>query len=356
MNDATRRCLDDLEERLDPAEEERIIAEWAAFTEGSFRGDIFTPLRSRPNPPRFAWPSVSVNAALADYDAMVLQQYGAVSATLEAGGGLMLNVRSNYGSSIAPLLFGVQPYIMAEELNTLPTSIPLNDSDAVRRLVDAGIPSLTAGFGAQVLEMGHRYAEIARTHPKIGQFVSIYHPDLQGPMDICEVIWGSTVFVALYEQRDLVKSFLELATETYVAFLNKWLEVVPFHPRTNTHWGLMHAGNIMLRDDSAMNLSPAMFEDFIRPYDQRLLRTFGGGAIHFCGRGDHYIRSMCDMEGMHAIAMSQPEYNNMERIYAATVDRGIKLIGLRRSEAERALAAGRDLHGQVHCTEPASAA
>ncbi|HUT21297.1 MAG TPA: hypothetical protein VM366_19270, partial [Anaerolineae bacterium] len=244
----------------------------------------------------------------------------------------------------------------AEDLDTLPTSWPLNDAEAVRRLVDGGIPDLRTGFGARVLEMGERYTEIARLYPKIGRYVCIYHPDLQGPMDICEVVWGSTVFVSLYEQPDLVKSFLELATQTYTAFLNEWLKIVPFRPFANVHWGLMHRGNIMLRDDSAMNVSPAMFEEFIRPYDQRLLRTFGGGAVHFCGRGDHYIASMCEMEGVYAIAMSQPEYNDMERIYHHTVDKDIKLLGLRRSEAERALAAGRDLGGKVHCSEPARAA
>jgi hypothetical protein len=352
MNDLVKRCLEDLEERLDPAEEERILAEWLAFTEGRFTGDIFTPQRGRPNPARVEWPKVGVNPALEDYDAMILQQFGAVSAVLEGAGGAMLNVRSNYGSSIAPLLFGVEPFIMAEELNTLPTSVPLNDANAVRRLVDAGIPDLQTGFGGQVLEMGQRFAEIACLYPKIGRYVVIYHPDLQGPMDICEVVWGATMFLALYEQPDLVKAFLELATQTYTAFLNEWLRTVPFRPYANVHWGLMHRGNIMLRDDSAMNLSPAMFDEFIRPYDQRLLHAFGGGAIHFCGRGDHYVASMCGMEGMHAIAMSQPDHNDMERIYRHTVDRGIMLLGLQRSEAERALAAGRDLHGNVHCSEP----
>ena len=348
MNDQLRRCLDDLEERLDAADEDRILAEWVDFTEGRFRGDVFTPQRSRPLPPRVEWPEIRVNAALADYDAMCLQQYGAVSAVLERAGGSVLNVRANYGSSIAPLLFGVDVFVMDDELNTLPTSVPLNDPDAIQRLLDAGVPPVETGYGAQVLEMGRRYTAIAREYPKIGRYVHIYHPDLQGPMDICEVVWGSTVFMALYEQPDTVKAFLDLATETYTAFLNAWLGIVPFREGANTHWGHMHKGYIMLRDDSAMNLSPEMFDEFIRPYDQRLLDTFGGGAIHFCGRGDHYISRMGQMPGMHAIAMSQPELNDMERIYQATVDRGIKLLGLKRSEVERALGAGRDLRGQVH--------
>jgi hypothetical protein len=47
--------------------------------------------------------------------------------------------------------------------------------------------------------------------------------------------------------------------------------------------------------------------------------------------------------------MSQPEYNDMEVIYRNTVDKGIKLLGLQPEAAEAALAAGRDLHGCVHC-------
>lgn len=351
MNDLLKRCLDDLEERIDPAEEERLLGQWHAFVHGRHTGNLFAPRRSRPSPPRVEWPEVGVNAALEDYDAMALQQFGAVSDVLARGDGAVLSVRCNYGSSIVPLLFGVRPFIMDEALNTLPTSEPLNDVDAIRRLIDAGVPDLATGFGSRVLEMGHRYVEIARAYPRIGRYVYIYHPDLQGPMDICEVVWGSTVFLALYETPDLVKAFLELACETYNAYLRAWLQIVPFREGANSHWGYLHRGNIMLRDDSAMNLSPAMFDEFVRPYDQRLLHEFGGGAIHFCGRGDHYMPSMAEMEGLYAINLSQPHLNDMERIYRHTVDAGLVIVGLSREAAQAALDAGRDLHGLVHAVD-----
>ena len=98
-----------------------------------------------------------------------------------------------------------------------------------------------------------------------------------------------------------------------------------------------------------MNFSPEMFDTFIRPYDARLLAEFGGGAIHFCGRGDHYIESASTMPGLTAIQLSQPPYNDMEQIYRNTVDKGIALLGLDRRAAEATLAAGRDLRGRVHC-------
>lgn len=351
MNQTLRECLDDLEARIDPQQEDRLLQEWVDFTEGRFAGTIFSPRRFEPSPPGFEWPKVLINAALEDYDAMALHQYGSCSQSLAEGRGLFLAVRCNYGTSIIPSLFGVEPFVMDEELDTLPTSRPLHDVDAIERLVDAGVPDIYSGYGSRVFEIGEHYKAIAEEYPQIGKYVHIYHPDLQGPMDICEVVWGSSIFYSLYDRPDLVKALLELVTETYIQFMRAWTESVPFREGGNVHWGLFHKGNIMLRDDSAMNLSPDVFDEFIRPYDQRLLNEFGGGAIHFCGRGDHYIPSMSETDGLYAINMSQPEHNDMETIFANTVDKGINIIGFDRTAAEEAVARGRELHGRVHASE-----
>ena len=252
-------------------------------------------------------------------------------------------------------------------MDTLPTSIPLGGLEhatadgamqtaatskvggAVKALLHRGVPDPHAGLGGKVLMMAEHYRTLLDPYPKTRRYVHIYHPDLQGPMDICELLWGSGLFVALLEMPDLVAALLELVTETYLRFMRAWTDIIPFEDGYNVHWAMLHKGNIMLRDDSAMNLSPRMFEAFIRPYDARLLRELGGGALHFCGRGDHYIRHAAQMEGLYAINLSQPEYNKMDIIFDHTVDKGINLIGLPRVAADAALACGRDLHGRVHC-------
>lgn len=105
----------------------------------------------------------------------------------------------------------------------------------------------------------------------------------------------------------------------------------------------------MLRDDSATNFSRKMCEKFIIPHDQRLLNEFGGGAIHFCGKGDHFINSLATLQGLHAINVTQPELNDMEKIYQHTVDKGIHLLGIKYAEGEKAVLEGRDLHGLLNC-------
>ncbi len=52
---------------------------------------------------------------------------------------------------------------------------------------------------------------------------------------------------------------------------------------------------------------------------------------------------------VRAVNLSQPDYNDMEKMFRSTVDGGIRLLRLPRQAAETALRAGRNLHGLVHC-------
>jgi len=345
------RYLEDLERRLDPEVEEPLLAQWQAFCDGRFTGDLFSPRRSRTIPPGLVWPSVSLNRTLDDLDAMVLQQFAGVSNVLAKGDGSMLNVRANYGTGILPSVYGASIFVMDEAMQTLPTSIPFDGggAEAMRRLLARGAPDLDAGYGARVFAAGAELRRLVQTYPKVARYVSVYHPDLQGPMDLTELLWGSSLFLDIMDDPGLAHAVLEHVTETYTRFLRRWFAVVPQTGPCARHWGFLHRGAIMLRDDSGMNFSPEMFDTFIRPYDQRLLREFGGGAVHFCGRGSHYIESLSTCAGLTAVQLSQPSYNDMETIYRHTVDKGLLLLGLQREAAETAFRTGRPLHGRVHC-------
>lgn len=343
------RYLEDLELHLDCAIEDDLLAQWHRFWEGGTTEPLFSPRREQPVDGGLVWPAVNVNQALEDLDMMVLQQYAGCANAIRSGNGTVLNVRANYGVGILPTVFGARMFFMDEEANCLPNVWPLGGEDRMRALLDAGMPDLSTGLGCKVFEAGERFANIAATYPKIGRYVHTYHPDLQGPMDVCELLWGSEIFLALVDQGDLVHQCLQRVTDTYVAFMNKWNAIAPPRETYNAHWGMLMKGCVAIRDDSAMNLSPTMFREFIVPYNQRLLREFGGGLDHFCGRGDHFVSALAELDGLTAVNLSQPEYNDMETIFRSTVDRGIKLLGLGRQAGTSAVAEGRDLKGHVHC-------
>jgi hypothetical protein len=344
------RFLEDLENQIDETVEQQLFNDWKNFCDGKFTGDIFCPRRMRTRAPKLEWPEVSINRAIEDFDQMALQQFGVCARALAKGSGEILCVRCNYGTSILPSLFGVKLFYMEEQMNTLPTSWPLvNDVRGIEALLEQGLPDLYQSFGHKTLEMGHYFVALKRKYPKINEYVHIYHPDLQGPMDVCELLLGSQLYILIIDAPELIKKLLDLLTDAYIAFMREWEKIVGESSVYAVHWYLLHHGKIMLRDDSAMNFSPEMFDEFIKPYDQRLLTEFQGGAIHFCGHGDHYIPSMSQLAGLSAINLSQPELNNMEKIYQHTVDKGIKLIGFSGIQAREEIKNGRDFHGQVHC-------
>ena len=336
----------DLEERIDPAVERENQRQWIDFLENRFEGEIFSPQRPQPSEPKTDWPDININDAIEDYDLMILDQLRLVSDTLSSGSGNRLNVRTNYGTGIIPSLFGCEQFIMPRETNTLPTARPLGSQDRLKKLLDASVPDIRRGLGEKVFDCAEHFLKAFAEYPKITEFVDLYHPDMQGPIDILELVWGSEMFLGFYDHPQLVKDMLELITRTYIVFMRGWFDLAGMGDVYSAHWGLAMKGHVMLRDDSLMNLSPESHVEFVRPFDQRILDEFGGGGIHFCGRGDHYIEAMSQMNGLSAIAMSEPEYNDMEIIYRNTVDKGIKLIGFNPQAAQ---SADRPLRAQVQC-------
>lgn len=348
---ALEKYLDDLENRFDRETEDALENEWATFLRGESPTDIFSPSRAKAAPPSIEWPRIFINDALGDQALMLLRELAGVSDALTHARGSVPGIRSNYGTSILSSLFGVEIFFMARDLDTLPTNKPLpGGTAAIRKLVDAGVPDIDRALTAKAFDTAAYYVDALKPYPKIREYVRIYHPDFQGPVDILELVWGSDFFMEFYDNPELVKECLELMTETYISAMTRWNEIVP-PPKNRSimHWSFAHRGTITLRNDSAMNLSPETYEEFVMPHDHRLLEHFGGGVMHFCGRGDHWLDLLARSPHLTGINMSQPHYNDMEKIYRHTIDLGIPLLSFNRATAEAALAAGRTLRGRVHC-------
>ena len=171
--------------------------------------------------------------------------------------------------------------------------------------------------------VAERYAEIRDKYPKIGRFVRFENPDGQGPVDNCELMWGSDLFYAFYDEPELVHALLRRVTDTVRRLVEKWQSIVPCGDGYTSYFGQMGRGGIVVRDDSAMNLSPEFFDEFIAPYDGELLTHFGGGIVHFCGRGEHFIGRLAKVKGLTTVDMSQPRLNDMESMLSAIPDNGI---------------------------------
>ncbi len=327
LSNYTLALLNDIENRIDPETEEDFRSQWIRFWEGETDTSVFRPTRKQITAPGVELKDININDCLGDWELMLDAQLADVSRRLAAKSPA-LGMRANYGTGIMPSLFGAKIFEMPRELNTLPTTKSLNDDDKIRAILEKGLPDLQTGYGKDVLRFGEICAEVFENYPKIKKYVEVYHPDTQGPLDVAELLWGGEMFYAMYEDPDFVHTVIRLITDTYKAFMDKWYSIVPQRGEYSVHWGFLIRGTLMIRLDSAMNISPAFYEEFSKQYDKELFDYYGGGCMHFCGRGDHFIRSMCDIDTMYAFNMSQPHLNNMDLILSAACTRNKHIIGL----------------------------
>lgn len=344
--------LDDIENRIDEVEEEALLAQWKKFADGNYEGEVFRPIRTKKILSSIEWPEININDALEDPEKMLIREFAGVSRTLDSDNGVLMGIRSNYGVGIIPSTLGAKKFVMPYELNTLPNVHHLEGGkEAVKKLLESDINTLeqiNKGFGADVFEVGRRIQKIRKKYPKIGKYVRVDHPDCQGPMDLVELLWGSGIFVDFYDVPELIEKTLRTITDYYKYFMDKWFELVPNIDEYHAWFGCLHKGAIVIRDDSAMNLPPEMFERFILPYDRELLDYYNGGAIHYCGRGEHFVPYFDEISKLYAVNISQPHLNDLKIVFNHTVAKGRPLFGLPQEGVEMAQSQSIACNGLVH--------
>lgn len=346
-----KRYLDDLENRIDIGVENDLLNQWRHFLADGVSDQVFMPKRTPVAPSKIEYPSININDAIEDltFKSMLISQIAGINALISSKSGNVPAIRANYGCNILPSSFGCKIHMMEKELNTLPGAFPLpGGADMLRKCLAQGLPDLRAGQGGQVLDCVKYFIESLRDYPKLQKYCHIYHPDAQGVLDIAEVIYGSEIFLAFYDEPGLMHEFLHMITRTYIRFMDNFFKLVPPADDYNCHYGWMHRGKIRMSLDSCVNFSPEMYEEFSLPYDKILLNLYGG-IIHSCGKVDHFVNSLNLIgEGYYGFNLSQPHLNDMEKVFASTIDKGVRILNLDPKAVLQAREKNRQLRGLVH--------
>ncbi|MDR1283320.1 MAG: hypothetical protein LBK99_21250 [Opitutaceae bacterium] len=211
------------------------------------------------------------------------------------------SIRPNYGVGTLPSFFGARSSFADE--NQMPWCEHLPDKDAVRRAIENGPPPLHAGFGPRILETCDYYARTLARHPRLQRTIAIYHPDFQGPFDTAHLLYGTDLYYDMCDDPGFVHQLLATITDTWIALMDQILphmsEPVEGHCH---HWDALYPGHIVLRNDTAVTLSPDMYNEFVRPYDERILRHYHGGSMHYCGARLPWLPDMLQKTGhLHAM-------------------------------------------------------
>lgn len=238
-------------------------------------------------------------------------------------------IRGNYNVGIIPSIFGLKTRFVGER----PWTDHVASIDDIKRIIEKGVPAeIKTGLAGKVFETQEYYREMLQPYPVCRDNIEIYHADIQGPFDVAHLIWGPDIYYALYDKPEIVHALLDLVTETIIAFMKESDKTVSKADEGFVfQWGTLYRGNIVIRDDTSVNLSKEMFREFVQPYDERIFQARGGGSVHYCGRADQWVYEILETVGLLALNNGQPPnisfgFDFLEKIYDKAKERKIALI------------------------------
>lgn len=182
----------------------------------------------------------------------------------------------------------------------------------------------------KVIDTYKYYLDILGDYPKLKQILNIVLPDLQGPLDTLEQLRGSSVYADTILNTNLVKKSLMLIADEQIKTTKYLFSFISnkYENYTFQH-NVMIKGNILIRNDSAVMISPEMYKDLVQQYDDYVLTSLKTGGIHSCGKIDFNVPSIFEIDNLKCFDFGQSYLNDFDQIYSLAKEKRIPLLRLR---------------------------
>lgn len=237
-------------------------------------------------------------------------------------------IRNNHGTvQIASLLGG--NWEMHE--NNFPWVSPFKSIDPIKKIAGEGFElNINGGLLSKSIETLKYYKSKLNEYPILNQAIQISMPDLQGPFDTAEQLWGSDIFYSFYDEPELLEKLLQTIVDVMLetAILFKQYATDRLEPDANTQHEYAIPGRLLIRNDSSIMLSPEIYEKFVKPYDALLLKKIGKGSIHFCGNGQHLIKNMLEIPELLGLDFGDSNFMDISSIYNICCDKKVAITNI----------------------------
>ena len=241
-----------------------------------------------------------------------------------------LAIRNDHGTiQIASLLSGQWHF----HEDNYPWVGSLGSVDAVKEQIEKDEIPWDGGVLPQSTRTLEFYREQLSKYPKCNKAIQISLPDLQGPIDTADILWGSELFAEILASPELVNALLSRIVDVMIAVANYYRRFAKdrLEPFANSQHGYNIPGRLLIRNDSAIMVSPNTYREMIMPHDARLLNEIGTGSIHFCGNGEHLIEPILEVPDLRGIDVGEPEMIDIGRVYEMCVKAKVAITNLKPS-------------------------
>jgi len=310
--------LEELDALVDPAH----VRECDRLLEDTFSYREVERLPSLNPDPVEGWPTFPYSEAFDDPEKMLVNELAGAYLGGKLRDDRMYTIRANYGVGTVASLFGCR---ISLTMNNMPWCEALSE-DRLLEGLERGVPEMTAGLGCRVLETERFYMDTLARYPNLKQAVHVFVCDTQGPFDSAHLVMGHRIYTELYDNADLVHRLLDLVTQTCIRFTKAQKEIIGEGNDWSYHSQMKVRGGIRICEDAPTNISPAAYQEFCRPYNERLLAEFQGGWIHYCGRGYQIFPDLISTPGLCGVNFGNPEMQDLQAIYREAAPRKVGII------------------------------
>jgi hypothetical protein len=171
--------------------------------------------------------------------------------------------------------------------------------------------------------------------PNLQKCIKIVLPDLQGPLDSLELLRGSEIYTDFILDPGMIDNGLKIMAEAQAGFAKRLQKYTTDGKEGYSH---QHAvavkGNILIRNDSAIMISPEMYAGQVAHHDEYVLNALGGGGIHSCGKIDFNIPEIFKLDSIRCFDFGQSYLNDVDSVYPLAREKKIPLLRIRPQKEE----------------------
>lgn len=190
-------------------------------------------------------------------------------------------IRVQFGTGQIASAFGCDTYIPDNELPCSRGGVIHNSED----IFNISKPPKNAGLYAKLKIFTEVFLE------NLPEGVHIQHPDIQSPFNNAHLIRGNDLFLDMYDDPEAVDFLLGVITDYMIDMVPYLKSMISSDEEWFFDWEGMWKGTARISNCSTTMISPEMYDRFVLPQDTRLLKSIGGGRMHYCGTSGKVIGS-----------------------------------------------------------------
>lgn len=129
--------------------------------------------------------------------------------------------------------------------------------------------------------------------------------DCQGPLSIAiDLMGASKLYMGLYDGPKRIHSLLEIISEFIIDYLDLIYPIIESEDGIYEWTGIYFPkgkGRARISEDNIISLSPDLFNEFLKPYNELILKETKGGLVHWCGNGNQNLDNILETKGLTGI-------------------------------------------------------